>query len=45
MVDENDLIIFGGDFNANGPTNVKDAKVYKDSLMKYVSLTTQWSNI
>ena len=36
-VDENDLIIFAGDFNANGPTDVKDAKSYKQSLMGKVS--------
>ena len=27
---ENDLIIFAGDFNANGPTNIPKAKSYKE---------------
>ena len=33
---ENDLIIFAGDFNACGPTNVSGAKSYKESLMNLV---------
>jgi hypothetical protein len=34
---ENDLIIFAGDFNACGPTNVKEAKSYKEHLKQWVS--------
>ncbi len=29
---ENDLVIFAGDFNANGPTNIPGAKSYKENL-------------
>ena len=28
----NDLVILSGDFNANGPTNIKEAKNYIEHL-------------
>jgi hypothetical protein len=34
---ENDLVIFAGDFNANGPTNIQGAKSYKENLQGRVS--------
>ena len=33
---ENDLIIFAGDFNSNGPTNIKEAKSYTEHLKSFV---------
>lgn len=34
---ENDLVIFAGDFNANGPTHVKGSRSYKEHLKDRVS--------
>jgi|LauGreDrversion4_2_1035121.scaffolds.fasta_scaffold319785_2 hypothetical protein len=37
-VPETDLVIFAGDFNANGPTHIKGQKSYKEHLRGRVSL-------
>lgn len=34
---ENDLVMFAGDFNANGPTHIKGQKSYKEHLNGRVS--------
>ena len=41
---KNDLIIFAGDFNCNGPTNIPEAKSYIEELKEQVRLDDKHIN-